>query len=367
MEHASSSTSLQSLEHFPEQILMSDYWQDFLKTNWGIPDRDADVQFVPDPTILHELEDPIISPINWLGVARVSGTDAKAFLQAQFTGDIEAILPGTSSLSGYCDPKGRLLAIFRVVPIADDFLLLTDYQVLPTVVDRLKMYILRMKVEIAIEESYVVVGISGPNSPAIVMKLTAARESLNVNSKEAANTNFVIASSDYISGYLVVAKPKETVDVWTSIRDGVTLVSSAVWSLLEIRSGVARITPNTQQKCIPQSVNLDLVGGVSFSKGCYPGQEIVARVRYLGRLKQRLARATSTPGTIPTSGDPVFFGHDKDRRVGMVINSVGFPDKTGEVLAVVPTSCTVGSRLVLHLDGSQQLRLVEVASKVKGE
>ena len=126
-----------------------------------------------------------------------------------------------------------------------------------------------------------------------------------------------------------------------------------------MRSGFARITPATQENFIPQSVNLDLIGGVSFSKGCYPGQEIVARVRYLGRLKHRMARALITHGELPAPGDPVFLDAKTTQRAGTVINAVGLPSGTGELLATVPLTSSTGAEFPVDQAG-RSIRLVEL-------
>ena len=127
----------------------------------------------------------------------------------------------------------------------------------------------------------------------------------------------------------------------------------------EMRAGLARITAATQESFIPQSVNLDLIGGVSFSKGCYPGQEIVARVRYLGRLKHRMARALVTNGDLLAPGDPIFLDTETTQRAGTVINAVNLPGGVGELLTTVPLASSVGAEFPVDQTG-RSIRLVEL-------
>lgn len=305
-----------------------------------------------------DLKGAVFSPVNWMGIARVSGSDAADFLQAQLTGDINDTDLGASTISGYCNPKGRLLAIFRVLRDGDDFLLLSDSGILPSILQRLQMYVLRMKVDLAVETARVAIGVFGPGANHVVTELAKppAEMTHEVFCKEGL---CLIPLGDREKGYLVVAPPEQLIKSWTVIQNGAQLAGSDQWTLFEMRSGLARVTVATQEYFIPQSVNLDLIGGVSFSKGCYPGQEIVARIRYLGRLKHRMARALVTHGELPTPGDPIFLNAKTTQRAGTVINAVGLPSGAGELLTTVPSASSVGAEFPLDQAG-RSIRLVEL-------
>ena len=134
---------------------MTDSWYSFLRQQ-GAAFEGASVRRFGDEESVHlDPKDTVFSPVSWMGIARVSGSDAADFLQAQFTGDISDIGLRISKVSGYCNPKGRLLAIFRVLRDGDDFLLLSDSGILPGILQRLEMYVLRMKVDLTIETARV--------------------------------------------------------------------------------------------------------------------------------------------------------------------------------------------------------------------
>ena len=336
---------------------MSDTWYSFLRRQGAVFEGISVRRFGNGASTYLNPNDTVFSPINWMGIARVSGSDAANFLQAQLTGDISDIGPEITRISGYCNPKGRLLAIFRVLREGDDFLLLSDSDILPNILQRLQMYVLRMKVHLAAETARVAIGLVGPDADHIVAELSGSRPEI---------TNDVVCKQGICSipfgekekGYLIIAPPEQLIESWAVIRSGAQLAGSDQWTLFEMRSGIPRITPATQEHFIPQSVNLDLIGGVSFSKGCYPGQEIVARVRYLGRLKHRMARAIVAHGELPAPGDPVFLDAETTQRAGTVINAVSLPNGTGELLATVPLASSTGAEFPIDQAG-HSIRLVE--------
>jgi hypothetical protein len=336
---------------------MNDTWYSFLRRQGAVFEGAAVCRFGNRPSTYLDPKDTVFSPINWLGIARISGPDAANFLQAQLTGDISDIGPKITRISGYCNPKGRLLGIFQVLREGDDFLLLSDSDILPNLLQRLQMYVLRMKVQLTAETARVAIGLLGPDANHIVSELSGSPPEVtnNVVSKQGICS---MPFGENKKGYLIIAPPKQLIESWVVIQSSAQLAGSDQWTLFEIRSGIPRITPATQEYFIPQSVNLDLIGGVSFSKGCYPGQEIVARVRYLGRLKHRMARAIVTHGELPSPGDPVFLDVEATQRAGTVINAVSLPNGSGELLATVPVTSSTGAEFPIDQTG-RSIRLVE--------
>ena len=337
---------------------MNDTWYSFLRRQGAVFEGTSVRQFGNGASTYLSPKDTVFSPINWLGIARISGPDATDFLQAQLTGDISDIGPEITRISGYCNPKGRLLAIFRVLREGDDFLLLSDSDILPNILQRLQMYVLRMKVHLAAETARVAIGLVGPGADHIVAALLGSPPEM-VNDVVCKQGICSIPFGEKEKGYLIIAPPEQLIESWAVIRSGAQLAGSDQWTLFEMRSGIPRITPATQEHFIPQSVNLDLIGGVSFSKGCYPGQEIVARVRYLGRLKHRMARAIVSHGELPVPGDPVFLDAETTQRAGTVINAVSLPNGAGELLATVPLASSMGAEFPIDQAG-RSIRLVEL-------
>jgi hypothetical protein len=337
---------------------MNNSWYHFLKQQGAIFQGASICQFKDGNSIYSDPQETVFSPVGWMGIARISGPDATAFLQAQLTGDITDIEPGTSRITGYCNPKGRLLAIFRILREGNDFLLLSDSMILETILLQLKIYVLRLRVELTMETLRVAIGLVGPNANDLVAEFTGSRPEV-INRVCYKGNICSIPIGDQEKGYLVIAPPEELIKSWSAIRSQAQLAGSYQWTLFEIRSGLARITCATQKSFIPQSLNLDLIGGVSFSKGCYPGQEIVARVRYLGQLKHRMARAVIPQGQLPSPGDPIFLDAKQTQRAGIIVNAVSLPDGTGELLVTVPFASSIGAEFPIDQEG-RSIRLVEL-------
>ncbi len=236
--------------------------------------------------------------LNRYGLLSVSGVDARDFLHAQLTNDIKNLPPERAILAGWCSAKGRLLATFLVIPAPEGFLLQLARDLAPAVAKRLSMFVLRAKVRIADESDAWAqfgvwagaVGIEWKNATATV-PVDAGRHLRLERAPSAA---------------LACGADEER------------------WYLDEIRAGRPLITAATQDQFVPQMVNLETVGGVDFRKGCYPGQEIVARAQYRGQVKRRMVRLPAPQGVKLAPG--------QEYNGGTVVDSAG-----GELLAVMPT------------------------------
>ena len=199
------------------------------------------------------------------GLLSVSGEDARDFLHAQLTNDIQGLAPDRAALAGWCSAQGRLLATFLVIPSPQGFLLQLARDIAPAVAKRLGMFVLRLKVKIADESaSWVQDGIWDADfqQPDVAWKngIVTVR----------------VGERRYIQiGPTISEQPNATEEDWI---------------LREIRAGRPFISSATQDKFVPQMVNLEKLGGVDFQKGCYPGQEIVARAQYRGQVKRRMVQ-----------------------------------------------------------------------------
>ncbi len=245
------------------------------------------------------------------GVIRAAGVEARKFLQGQLTQDVEGMGMGDARLAGYCSAKGRLLATFVVWRDgADDLLLACSADLLPTVLKRLSMFVLRAKCKLSdVSAEQSLWGLAGalPDLPAA----TWSRVDL------AGGT--AVRLPDAAWGGMPVPRW-----LWAGAAPaGTPELGLGVWQGLEATSGVARVTAATAEQFVPQMVNLELVGGVSFQKGCYPGQEIVARSQYRGTLKRRAQVVTSASPLQP--GQEVFHDADPGQPAGMVVLSGSLP------------------------------------------
>lgn len=304
----------------------------------------------------------LVTPIESMGILRVSGPDASEFLQAQLTSDIRHVDTNSGGLAGYCNPKGRLLAIFRILRDGTDYLLLSDLDTLPHIAERLKMYILRMKVTITIDTSLFPTGLVGTQAKTILDQMRESPGDANES------LLFLEAYPDTLgwnnpAGFIILIKASQLPFGSSNVFQEVQLGTAKQWDLFEVRGGIARLTDATESTFIPQTLNLDLIDGVSFRKGCYPGQEIVARVRYLGKLKHRMFRAALRYDPVPEPGDPIFTESTHSNRVGTIVNTAKFSSRQGgEMLVTLPVGTSISDKFYCyHNDGA--LHLTEVPSE----
>ncbi len=249
------------------------------------------------------------------GVIRARGDDAATFLQGQLTSDVASLGPGEARLAGYCSAKGRLLASFVVWRDAQgDFLLACSADLLASTLKRLSMFVLRAKCKLS--DASIEVPLWGLANEAGWAALG--------RSEPPPNRTWALVSS--ATGGQAIRLPDASVDgdvVSRGLFAGPTLPAAApaldapAWRWLESKSGTARIVAATVEQFVPQMVNLELVGGVNFQKGCYPGQEVVARSQYRGTLKRRAFVVSGGEPMQP--GQEVFHEADPGQPAGMVV------------------------------------------------
>lgn len=280
----------------------------------------------------------VAAPLTDTAIIRVHGADAEAFLQAQLSHDIELLSEGRSQLAGYCSPKGRLLALFRLLRRGDDFLLLLPRSVLPEILKRLRMFVLRSKVTLE-ETELRALGVAGEGAAeALAAELAPPPEGPDeVTVRDGALMVRLPAPEPM---YLLLGEALDS--LWMALAARLRPVGPAAWRLLEVRAGLPQVLPGAQESFVPQMANLDLVNGLSFSKGCYPGQEIVARMHFLGSLKRRMYRF-ALDGEPPTPGVQV-----RDERGARV----------GEVVMAAPAPGGAEGLAVLQIERAQEPGLV---------
>jgi folate-binding protein YgfZ len=240
------------------------------------------------------------------GVIRASGADAASFLHGQLTQDVLHLDEAHARLAGYCSAKGRLLASFvmwRRGP--EEILLACSADLLPVVLKRLSMFVLRAKCKLAdASAEWPLWGLAGDAAGAAPAGGWARSTS--------GAADLLRLPDAVVDGRAV----PRALQAGGAAPAGSTLEADA-WHWLEVHSGVARITAATVEQFVPQMVNLELVGGVNFQKGCYPGQEVVARSQYRGTLKRRGTLVEAAVALQPAQ--EVFHSADPDQPAGMVV------------------------------------------------
>lgn len=273
----------------------------------------------------------VISPLGYLTLIAIDGRDATPFLQGQLTSDVTVLEPGAWQWSGYCSAKGRLLGTLRLARSGERFLAETPTGVALDLTTRLSKFVLRAKVAFATDADTVCgIGVAGPQ----------AAESLT---HWLGHAPPAVGHAESLDGGILIGvgatrwhcylPPVQASDAWDRLAAMATPISTRHWSRFDLEEGVPWIVPETQALFVPQMVDFELLGGVSFSKGCYPGQEIVARSQYLGSVKRRLHMASCTPELAP--GTRLANTIHPDQAIGNVVSSAPAGDGSFRVLAVL--------------------------------
>ena len=243
---------------------------------------------------------PCYMTLNQLGVLSVSGDDSAAFLQNLLTNDIHLLADNQSQYSGLCNPKGRLLALFIVIRTSESqYRLIMPKDLCEPIAKRLTMYILRSKVALSNDsEQLACIGLTQHHdTPGLV----------ETDYQGADNTDYHHTKLPAAVTRWLVVCPKENISTLTHTFDdqGRQNQTADYWQWLDITARLANIYPSSQEKFTPQQLNLDLTEAVNFKKGCYPGQEVVARLHYLGKPSRRLFMTNADTTLLPSAADEV--------------------------------------------------------------
>jgi hypothetical protein len=275
----------------PKSKFMTTDYQSILQqqSSAGLAERNDDKQFV--------------IPLPSFGVITVTGEEASNFLQNLLTNDVKQLDTANSQLTAMCNPKGRLLALFTLIKTPDAYQLVLPKSQCAFLTQRLQMFKLRSKVEIIDHsEGLQVCGLLGDSPPSSAIALPSTSHAL------------LITTTDQMASELA-----------SLMEHGWQLASEASWHIDEINAGIPYILPESRELFTAQQLNLDLVGGVSFRKGCYPGQEVVARLHYLGEPKRRLFHAVANTNSLPAVGETV--NDNEGAVIGHIVRAIHGPDQ----------------------------------------
>jgi folate-binding protein YgfZ len=300
------------------------------------------------------LRGPVLAPLDELGRIRIEGADAVSFLQSQLTNDVAQLGMASLHLNGYCTPKGRLLATFHQWRDGEAIVLQLPHEILAPVMKRLSMFVLRAKARLedasATHRSY---GLVGPTSSAA---LSAAGLDVPDVPWASVVTNGVrvsrLPSAPDAGDRFLLTVPAGQADALA--RLSLPLRSSSAWWWSEVAAAVPTVFAATQERFVPQMINFEVLGGVNFKKGCYPGQEIVARSQYLGKLKRRMQLAHAQAVEPPAAGADVFHSAQAEP-VGTVVMSATAPRGGVDMLLELPVDRLESGSL--HLGSQEGARL----------
>jgi folate-binding protein YgfZ len=290
----------------------------------------------------------VFADLSHFGLIAVHGEDTETFLQGQFTNDVRKVDAGHSQLSGMCNPKGRLLASFRLFRYRDSYYICLPADMLEGVLKRLRMFILRSKVTLEeASNTFVHLGVSGETAATCLRKFSGELPDA-VDAVLAGDDQIVIRVPGVHPAYEIFTTIDRASALWDQLNVHSAPVGAEAWRLLDIQAGVPLIYPETREAFVPQMTNLQLIDGVSFKKGCYTGQEIVARMQYLGKLKRRMYRLRAPFTTLPLPGTDIFDEHTPGQSCGQLVAAARHPDGDCAALAVLQIG-SAESESPLHL------------------
>ena len=302
----------------------------------------------------------VVAPLADLGLIRASGEDAAPFLHSLLTNDVQGISAAGARFAGFCTPKGRLLALFLIWREGDDFLLMLPRDILPPMLKKLSMYVLRSKVKLRdATGERALIGFSSSTGAVPAPGVDASLPRFGVTTVSGGQA---IRLDD--SRWLLAIEAGAVAAHWQALTATATPVGLAAWQWLEIAAGQPRVVAATQEVFVPQMLNMELpaVAGVSFSKGCYPGQEIVARTQYLGKVKRRTYRAKLA--SMPAAGTHVYAPETGEQHCGAIVSAAPSPAGGFECLVCVQIGAVEVGEVHVGAPAGQRLEFLPLPYEI---
>ncbi len=316
---------------------MKDAWKDFL-VDGGAEFADGRVAHFGNPVLEQQaaLGGLVFADLEYLDVIAVHGADAASFLHSQLSNDVSQLDEHSSKLCAFCTPKGRILGLMRMFRRNDIYYLRLPSDTLEAVLQRLRLFVMRAQVTLEdVNGNFLRIGVSGDDAPSEVRAATGVcPESVNA----------VVHQGDFTVIRVPGTQPRFEIfatslraaqQCWDTLHVRGAPVGEPAWRLLEIQAGMPAVFAPTRELFVPQMTNLQLVDGVSFKKGCYPGQEIVARMQYLGTLKRRMYAGQIATDQPVLPGAELFSGQADSQPVGRIVDAQPHPDGGQRALAVL--------------------------------
>ena len=312
--------------------------------HFGDPDRER-AALATTPTV-HPL-------VDW-SVLRAGGADAAAFLQGQLSSDVGMLDATRAQLSTYCTAQGRVLADLVVWSEADHYCLMLPTDIAAGVRSRLQKFVLRAAVTLADATAQLrLVGLGGAGASAALAGLVDHVPAAPMAAVRGTDTMVIRLHEEEL--FVVAVTPAQWGAVWSRLTTSARPAGTNGWRWRLIHAGLPVITAATQDQFVPQMANLEELGAISFTKGCYPGQEIVARAQYRGEVKRRLFRLHA-PVAEPAAGQPVFQA-GAAAPCGTVVNAAPAPHSGFDMLAVLSVAAAAAGGLRLGAPDGGELRV----------
>ena len=289
----------------------------------------------------------VLIPLPGQASLQVTGPDACKFLQGQCTTDFREVENGKILPGAICSLKGRALFTYRAIPATDSMYLVMPQNQLTDAHAHLKKFSIFSKVTLTADAGTpLLLGMRGPDaaSALAILSTELPPQGCTVTNP----TGIIIAALPDTNRYLLIIPQEQAQKTLDALLAAPAVIATeADWLLADIRAGLASVSAATRDQFQPQELNYPAVSGVSYNKGCYTGQEIVARLYFRGKLKQRLYRLSAATGKIE-AGSGIYAG---EQLVGSVVNAASSGDNQSELLAIVKNAAIPAGQLILGQNG----------------
>lgn len=343
---------------------MNPAWQEFLLAAGAQIENRQVMHFGnPQGEIAAAQSSSVLTDLSHYSVIQFSGEDSETFLQGQLSCDVRQATQSRAQLGSYCTPKGRMLATFLLWRSVDGFCMQLPYELRESIQKRLAMYVLRSKVKVSdASEATVRLGISGPGAVSGLAELGGAAPQEDYAVAQIGDAAVIRLPGNRFE---VVVAPQQATAAWQVLSRHCMPAGSGCWEWLSIQAGIPMITAATQEQFVPQMANLELIGGVSFKKGCYPGQEIVARSQYLGKVKRRMYLVHIESDAAPLAGDQLFGQGPAEQSGGLIVSAQPSPGGGYDALAVILSTSIEAGDVSWKTPGGPTLKLLSLPYAVE--
>ena len=311
---------------------MNSQWKSFLQTHSADIGEDGMVTFGQSG----DNSGCVLTDLSHLNLVGIAGEDAESFLQGQVTNDVRDLTDDHFQISACCTPKGRMFANFIAFRYGGKIVLQLPRDTQQILLKRLPMFILMSKVKLSdASDDLVCIGLLGESVPALLQQhFNQVPEKIWSAFQQDGFT--LLRHPGETPRIAVAGEPAAMIDLWRKLTPSATPCDSNRWLLANIRAGIPTVYGSTSESFIPQMANMQLIQGVSFTKGCYTGQEVVARTKYLGKIKRRMYLARIDGSHCPLPGETLFSaGSQSGQGAGRVVDAQRSPDGGCELLAVI--------------------------------
>ena len=319
-------------------------WKQFLNEQGAQFDENNDIKTFGLPEIEHFMvkHGPIVSDLSKQALIKASGEEVFSFLQGQFSNDLKEVTDAKAQLTAYCDPQGKVLALIIVFKIAESYFLSFDESLKETILKRLSMFKMMAKVELEeISEELIQIGYAGEFADLdlqrdFTLKTKDTYQVEVIDSQDIQNVTVIKVPGPY-HNYRLFGNMDMMKSIWKTLKSNGEAVGSLDWTLLDIVSGQPVINHQTTEQFIAQFINLDKLNAINFKKGCYPGQEIIARTHYRGKATKRMLRIHTKAKLEAKAGEEIKLQDATERSYKFIVISAAPEIYEGTIALVVTT------------------------------